>query len=83
MKCDTEDRPTKLLFSYLPGKLDKSRKGEMIEAFNVAYQELYGDVRVKPRPIEITNWRLTVSGPAPTVQIEVSPSACRKVGDKG
>ena len=65
------------------GKLDKSRKGEMIEAFNVAYHELYGDVRVKPRPIEITNWRLTVSGPAPTVQIEVSPSAAAKSAIKG
>lgn len=51
------------------GSLGPERHGQLLAAFEAAYHALYTEVQ-EGRTIEILNWRLTVTGPVPQVQLQ-------------
>jgi len=60
----------------LPDKtLAESQREEVIGSFKAVYAQIYSDVKMAARPIEILNWRMTVAGPTPEVRIETSSPA--------
>jgi N-methylhydantoinase A len=72
------------IYVKLPdGVLSASRKEEIIEAFTSAYNELYSEVKMDARPIEILNWRMNVAGQAPEIQNEPTESGNLEVIIKG
>ncbi len=55
------------------GPLEAGHAAEVVEAFERAYRGLYG--RLGPRvPLEIVNWRVTVSGPRPGLDFRLAAS---------
>ncbi|MEE8287304.1 MAG: hydantoinase/oxoprolinase family protein, partial [Gammaproteobacteria bacterium] len=65
-----------------PDRLGPERYAALLAAFEAAYNALYTEVQ-EDRPIETLNWRLTVSGPAPQVQVEVATAVAKEAQPKG
>lgn len=55
------------------GRLGSERYTAVLAAFETAYNALYTEVQ-EDRPIETLNWRMTVSGPTPQVQVDATVS---------
>ncbi len=55
------------------GRLGSERYTAVLDDFETAYNALYTEVQ-EDRPIETLNWRMTVSGPTPQVQVDATVS---------
>ena len=64
------------------GGLGSERYTALLAAFEAAYNALYTEVQ-EDRPIETLNWRLTVSGPTPQVEVDVAMSQAGDMAPKG
>lgn len=64
------------------GLLGPERYPALLRAFEVAYNALYTEVQ-EGRLIETLNWRLTVSGPMPQVQLLTPPARGGDLRPKG
>jgi N-methylhydantoinase A/oxoprolinase/acetone carboxylase beta subunit len=64
------------------GRLGPERYEALLAAFEAAYNALYTEVQ-EGRRVETLNWRLTVSGPPPQVQLHVPDRQGRAVPPKG
>lgn len=61
------------------GRLDGGQSKEIVEEFERAYQRLYG--RLGPGvPLEVVNWRVTVSGPRPGVDVRLASREAAAAG---
>jgi N-methylhydantoinase A len=65
-----------------PGQLGPERYTVLLAAFEVAYNALYTEVQ-EGRTVETLNWRLTVSGPMPQVQLQMPPPQRGALRPKG
>jgi N-methylhydantoinase A/oxoprolinase/acetone carboxylase beta subunit len=63
------------------GPLGPEHSAALLTAFETAYNALYTEVQ-EGRAVETLNWRLTVSGPQPQVQLQ-APVAGRVTQPKG
>jgi N-methylhydantoinase A len=64
------------------GRLGPERLPALLGAFEAAYNALYTEVQAD-RPIETLNWRLTVAGPSPRVQVDVALAHLQEAQPKG
>jgi N-methylhydantoinase A/oxoprolinase/acetone carboxylase beta subunit len=64
------------------GRLEPERDAALLAAFEAAYNALYTEVPAG-RTVETLNWRLTISGPLPQVQVQAPVASAGVAQPKG